>query len=100
MACAFVQSKRRKLGLAEALRVVRVHAPAQRAAPLAAELLAEVGALHASAAGATVTRPPSETFYGGYAGVFTDPDGHAWIAYNPGFALTEDGRLTIPDFSP
>ncbi len=54
----------------------------------------------ASAAGATVTRPPSETFYGGYAGVFTDPDGHAWeIAYNPGFALAEDGTLTIPDFS-
>jgi uncharacterized protein len=55
----------------------------------------------ASAAGASVTRPPAETFYGGYAGVFTDPDGHAWeIAYNPGFALAEDGTLTIPDFSP
>lgn len=55
----------------------------------------------ASAAGANVTRPPAETFYGGYAGVFTDPDGHAWeIAYNPGFALAEDGTLTIPDFSP
>ena len=55
----------------------------------------------AAAAGATVTRPPSETFYGGYAGVFTDPDGHAWeIAYNPSFALAEDGTLTIPDFSP
>lgn len=54
----------------------------------------------ASAAGATVTRPPTATFYGGYAGVFTDPDGHAWeIAYNPGFALAEDGTLTIPDFS-
>lgn len=55
----------------------------------------------AAAAGATVTRPPSQTFYGGYAGVFTDPDGHAWeIAYNPGFALADDGTLTIPDFSP
>ena len=55
----------------------------------------------ASAAGASVTRPPAETFYGGYAGVFTDPDGHAWeIAYNPGFALAEDGTLTIPDLSP
>jgi predicted lactoylglutathione lyase len=54
----------------------------------------------AAVAGATVTRSPAETFYGGYAGVFTDPDGHAWeIAHNPGFALAEDGTLTIPDFS-
>ena len=54
----------------------------------------------AATAGATVTRPPGETFYGGYAGVFTDPDGHAWeIAHNPGFTLAEDGTLTLPDFS-
>ena len=53
----------------------------------------------AANAGATVTRPPARTFYGGYAGVFTDPDGHAWeIACNPGFALAQDGTLTIPDF--
>jgi predicted lactoylglutathione lyase len=53
----------------------------------------------AQAAGATVTRPPSETFYGGYAGVFVDPDGHAWeIAHNPGFTLADDGSLTLPDF--
>ncbi|WP_034269293.1 VOC family protein [Haloechinothrix halophila] len=52
----------------------------------------------AAAAGATITRPAGETFYGGYAGVFTDPDGHPWeIAYNPGFPLAEDGSLTIPD---
>ena len=51
-------------------------------------------------AGATVTRPASKTFYGGYAGVFTDLDGQAWeIAYNPGFPLAEDGSITIPDFS-
>src|SRR5262245_1906800 len=37
-------------------------------------------------AGAHVTRPAADTFYGGYSGVFTDPDGHAWeIAHNPGF---------------
>jgi catechol 2,3-dioxygenase-like lactoylglutathione lyase family enzyme len=62
---------------------------------------AEVDAIleAAGAAGATVTRPASETFYGGYAGVFTDPDGHAWeIAHNPGFALADDGTLTIPTF--
>jgi catechol 2,3-dioxygenase-like lactoylglutathione lyase family enzyme len=53
----------------------------------------------AEAAGATVTRPPAETFYGGYAGYFTDPDGHAWeIAHNPGFTLAEDGTLILPDF--
>ncbi|GAA1597004.1 MULTISPECIES: VOC family protein [Streptomyces] len=50
-------------------------------------------------AGAAVTRPPAPTFYGGYAGVFTDPDGHVWeIAHNPGFALADDGTLTLPDF--
>jgi len=50
-------------------------------------------------AGAVVTRPAAETFYGGYAGVFTDPDGHAWeVAHNPGFTLEADGSLTLPDF--
>ena len=53
----------------------------------------------AEGAGATVTRPPGETFYGGYAACFTDPDGHVWeIAYNPGFHLGEDGSITVPDF--
>lgn len=53
----------------------------------------------ARSAGGTVTRPPADTFYGGYAGYFTDFDGHAWeIAYNPGFHLTADGSLTLPDF--
>lgn len=60
----------------------------------------EVDAVIASAeaAGATLRRRPAETFYGGYAGYFTDPDGHSWeVAYNPGFPLGEDGSLTIPD---
>jgi len=53
----------------------------------------------AADAGAEVTQPARETFYGGYAGFFSDPDGHVWeIAYNPGFALGEDGAITIPDF--
>lgn len=52
----------------------------------------------AQAAGATVTRPPAPTFYGGYAAAFTDPDGHPWeIACNPGFPLAGDGSLTIPE---
>jgi uncharacterized protein len=47
--------------------------------------------------GAEVTREPSETFYGGYAGVFRDLDGHVWeIAHNPGFGLEEDGSVTLP----
>jgi predicted lactoylglutathione lyase len=53
----------------------------------------------AQRAGATLTRAPSETFYGGYAGVFVDLDGHAWeIAHNPGFPLADDGSLTVPEF--
>lgn len=53
----------------------------------------------AASAGAMVTRTPSTTFYGGYAGCFRDPDGHVWeIAFNPGFPLDDAGRLTVPDF--
>ena len=51
----------------------------------------------ARASGAEVTREPSETFYGGYAGAFRDPDGHTWeIAHNPGFGLKDDGSVTLP----
>ncbi|HVW80485.1 MAG TPA: VOC family protein [Mycobacteriales bacterium] len=53
----------------------------------------------ARGAGATITKAAEETFYGGYAGYFADPDGHLWeIAYNPGFTLEADGSLTLPDF--
>jgi uncharacterized protein len=51
----------------------------------------------ASAAGATITRRPGVTFWGGYTGVFTDPDGHPWeIAHNPGWTLHDDGSVTLP----
>lgn len=54
----------------------------------------------AEEAGARITRAAAETFYGGYAGAFSDPDGHSWeIAHNPGFALADDGTITVPDFS-
>jgi uncharacterized glyoxalase superfamily protein PhnB len=47
--------------------------------------------------GATITREPAETFYGGYAGGFRDLDGHAWeIAHNPGFGLESDGSIKLP----
>jgi catechol 2,3-dioxygenase-like lactoylglutathione lyase family enzyme len=53
----------------------------------------------AAGAGAEVTKQPTETFYGGYAGFFRDPDGHPWeVAHNPGFTLGPDGALTLPDF--
>jgi len=61
----------------------------------------EVDAILAAvqAAGGRVTRPAAETFYGGYAGYFADPDGHLWeVAHNPGFSLDPDGSLTLPDF--
>jgi predicted lactoylglutathione lyase len=44
-----------------------------------------------------ITREPEVTFYGGYAGVFRDLDGHAWeIAHNPGFGLDDDGNIVLP----
>jgi catechol 2,3-dioxygenase-like lactoylglutathione lyase family enzyme len=50
-------------------------------------------------AGGLITKPPSATFYGGYAAYFRDPDGHPWeVAYNPGFTLNADGTLTLPEF--
>jgi uncharacterized protein len=50
----------------------------------------------ARTAGGTITRAPRETFYGGYAGVVRDLDGHAWeIAHNPGFGLAADGSVLL-----
>jgi predicted lactoylglutathione lyase len=52
----------------------------------------------ARANGAEISREPSRTFYGGYAGVFRDLDGHAWeVAHNPGFGLTDDGAVVLPE---
>jgi predicted lactoylglutathione lyase len=51
----------------------------------------------AAAAGATITKPAAETFYGGYAAYFADLDGHLWeVAHNPGFTLKDDGSLVLP----
>jgi hypothetical protein len=47
--------------------------------------------------GAEITREPAATFYGGYAGIFRDLDGHAWeIAFNPGFGLDDHGNIVLP----
>lgn len=38
----------------------------------------------AAAAGARIVKPAQETFWGGYAGYFQDPDGHLWeVVWNP-----------------
>lgn len=50
---------------------------------------AEVDAVmaQARAAGATLVKPAQDTFWGGYAGYFQDPDLHLWeIVYNPHWA--------------
>jgi hypothetical protein len=60
----------------------------------------EVGEMITAAehGGGTVTRRLATTFYGGYAGCFTDFDGHPWeITYNPGCQLSDDGSLMLPD---
>jgi catechol 2,3-dioxygenase-like lactoylglutathione lyase family enzyme len=50
----------------------------------------------AEAAGATIARPAGATFYGGYSGVFVDPEGHPWeVAHNPGWVLHEDGSVSL-----
>ncbi len=47
--------------------------------------------------GAEISREPAETFYGGYAGVFRDLDGHASeVAHTPGFGLRADGSVDLP----
>jgi uncharacterized protein len=51
----------------------------------------------ARGAGARISREPGPTPWGGYSGVFVDPDGHPWeVAHNPGFTLTQDGTLILP----
>jgi uncharacterized protein len=48
-------------------------------------------------AGATIGREPGETFYGGYSGIFIDPDGHPWeVAHNPRWTVNDDGTVTLP----
>jgi len=59
---------------------------------------AEVDAViaEAEAAGATIPRHGAETFWGGYSGVFVDPDGHPWeVAHNPRWTITDDGATLL-----
>ena len=59
---------------------------------------AEVDAVlaEARAAGGTVLREGAATFWGGYSGVFADPDGHPWeVAHNPHWTLRDDGAVSL-----
>jgi catechol 2,3-dioxygenase-like lactoylglutathione lyase family enzyme len=48
-------------------------------------------------AGATIAREGGETFWGGYNGVFVDPDGHPWeIAHNPFWTVAANGDVALP----
>ena len=50
----------------------------------------------AAAAGATIGRDGAPTVWGGYSGVFIDPDGHPWeVAHNPGWRLDDDGSVHL-----
>jgi catechol 2,3-dioxygenase-like lactoylglutathione lyase family enzyme len=50
----------------------------------------------ARAAGAVIGREPARTFWGGYLGIFIDPDGHPWeVAHNPGWTLHADGSIGL-----
>ena len=42
-------------------------------------------------AGAEIIKPPQDTFYGGYAGYFRDPNGHVWeVVWNPASLPTDE----------
>jgi catechol 2,3-dioxygenase-like lactoylglutathione lyase family enzyme len=50
----------------------------------------------ARAAGAEIGREGAKTFWGGYSGIFIDPDGHPWeVAHNPDWTIHEDGSVTL-----
>jgi len=59
---------------------------------------AEVDAVidQARAAGATIPRAGGDTFWGGYTGIFVDPDGHPWeVAHNPHWTVEDDGTVRL-----
>jgi len=50
----------------------------------------------AEAAGARIPRHGAETFWGGYSGVFVDPDGHPWeVAHNSHWTIHADGSVSF-----
>jgi predicted lactoylglutathione lyase len=52
----------------------------------------------ARVAGATIGREPAETVWGGYSGIYLDPDGPPWeVAHNPGWPIDENGAVRLPE---
>lgn len=49
----------------------------------------------AEAAGAHIVKPAADTFWGGYSGYFTDPDGYVWEVAWGAFEFNRDGSLQI-----
>lgn len=50
----------------------------------------------AEAAGARIGRAGAATFWGGYSGIFVDPDGHPWeVAHNPFWTVTPEGHTVV-----
>ena len=51
-------------------------------------------------AGARIAREGAGTFWGGYSGVFVDPDGHPWeVAHNPHWTIEDDGSVLLASLS-
>jgi len=50
----------------------------------------------AERAGGTIEKPAGDTFWGGYSGYFSDPDGYLWEVASGAFEFHEDGSLKIP----
>jgi uncharacterized protein len=50
----------------------------------------------AAKAGAIIVKPAVDTFWGGYSGYFTDPDGYLWEVAWGAFEFNEDGSLVVP----
>lgn len=50
----------------------------------------------AESAGGRVVKPAQATFWGGYSGYFSDPDGHLWeVAHNPLWGLDAAGNVSL-----
>jgi predicted lactoylglutathione lyase len=50
----------------------------------------------ARAAGGRIGREGAATFWGGYSGLFLDPDGHPWeVAHNPHWTVAADGSVKL-----
>jgi catechol 2,3-dioxygenase-like lactoylglutathione lyase family enzyme len=46
-------------------------------------------------AGAKIEKPAQDTFWGGFSGYFSDPDGHLWEIAWGAFEINNDGSLII-----